>query len=790
MVITPIAHGSLYSAIKAQVEDETSETVDGPVAEYIARFFTQQTSLPITAQDVQAAVFDDIPTLCAAKPGAETPNFASCAELLQNMRLLTKEEMGVRRLGRTLLQQVAGSELLVSDVYGHPVTLTLDQAAILNIWLTGTGGVRIAKDATLPRTQLMSEDVARPILQQLKTAFEALTHDARLGVVRRYRHGVRLVSGARAPTFLPPPPEPASGPGTERQYETKRWEEIEAILLDLWQYIPKDPDAYTPPLKPKDVLLFRFPSSLTLDLPPNILIWAQVDGDTDGRHPWGDVGLAWRLPIETSAPALLPDPQSAEQAVILGGSYPPEPGDGYLCSHPLAMRGYLCRPVNRDAACPLPDDADPAKITLTTCGTTSTGATLGGPDVCRELPWRDGDFDPEKQCRVHVRCGTVKPCSGPLGSAVTKPKDARGIIDICINNRVEGPVTYLAYHELAHAYQICNKLVGYNPFNTLPTADAKARACCQIEGEGYYAQGSLYEQDGAFFDANGQRGVSASTGIPFNVETFTESWTDFACGPQQGHDGCQKSRNYPPSFHKDLVKWMIEISARNPGRVPVTCSEWLTKGDPRTDLQIRTIERKRLASAPGEELRYANRIGNNMCYVGQVAEEIMELEELGGRVPMTVADDGSPTFPAAAARRGGIVVTTPALRTQTTLPSYTPALLLQEFDAALCKLVGLPTRSPPVRCLVEAERRLDRPLLDYGTTLERFLQQLVAQEELRTGIDELAPAYGRQIGSLFLRQYLTKALPPLAESLTQLSDLLEEIRDISFPGEMCPLNAI
>lgn len=789
------ASASLYNDIKRQVEVENAQTVDGPVATFVARFlatstdYTTADAVNTDIKDVEAAARNDIATLCEEKPGRrEALSHESCPRLLKDIRSLLTEEMRVRRLGRELVSQVTGSELSVSDVYGHPVALPLDQAAVLNLWLTGTGGIRLGTGSVLLRTQVFDENIARPIFQQLTSAL-SLPEDEFVGAVRRYRHGLRLIAGSRAPRFPAPPPETGSGPGTERQYETKRWSAIEAALNALWDQIPKDPNAYTPRLGIDDVVLFRFPSTLRADLPDNILVWAQVDGDPQGGHPWGDVGLAWQTQTLTANPSLLPDPPNASQPVILGGLYPPEPRDGDLCGHPLAERGYLCRSAaGNDALCGVPANVDPDKITLTNCRLASTGATLAGPDVCRELPWRMGDFDPQTQCKINLRCGTGSPCAGQLGSALTSPKDGNGVIDICINNVVEGPVTYLAYHELVHAHQICTKPVGYNPFQSLPTADAKARACCQIEGEAYHAEAMIYEEDDAFRDANGQPAVGLRTGIPINVETFTEAWTSFACGPQQGHKSCQKSRVYPKEFSLDLVDWMMHISSRNPGRVPVTCLEWKAKGDRRTNLQIRTIERRRLVCDPKMQTEYLNRIGNNMCFVGQCAEEIIELQELGGRTPMTVSDDGSAWFPVAPKERGGVVATVPAVATQTTIPSYTPALLLQEFDTALCKLVGLPPRTPPVQCLIGVQRRLDLPLLDYGTTLTKFIQQLQPQAELRFGIDELAPAYGRQLGGLLLRFYLKTALPPLADAFGVIADLLEKIRDISFPAQMCPFN--
>lgn len=384
----PAAEG-LYETIRVQVEKELNvEEIDTAVTDFAAGFYYEKWKTDRV--DVLAAMQGDR-VLCMKKEGRRVEmDRVTCDEVMKGIRTIVSEEGRVRTLARDLVQMIAGQELATSDLFGHPLSLPLDEAAILNVWKTGKGGL-VTEDGPTLRTRMLSADVISGPLEQLGGAFTALSVDEQLAVVRRYRHGLRLIQNLRAPDFPAPVPDAQSGEGTERQYEFRDWPAIADALTALWDALPQNPNDYDPPLSGRDVVLLEFPATL-LDqaLPKNLLVWAHVDADP--AHPFGDTGLAFRMPLDTVAPSLMRDPAGANAgaSIIRGGRNPPPVPDGVLCSHPLATRGFLCRDsADAGDACDEPAGRDPDAIVLVTCEKGEAHESVSGPDVCRGAAWYD-----------------------------------------------------------------------------------------------------------------------------------------------------------------------------------------------------------------------------------------------------------------------------------------------------------------------------------------------------------------------------------------------------------------
>ena len=589
--LEPAGEG-LYQLVRTQMEAGLNvRNVDPTVADFAAAFYNNKWET--TREDVLLAL-DGNKSICAAKTnGREAMDPVSCETVIKGIQTIVAEEERVRTLGRDLVQMMAGQELAVSDLFGHPLSLPLDEAAILNIWKTGAGGLEL-DDGPVLRTRMLAEaDISGPI-EQLGGAFAALPAEEQLAVVRRYRHGVRLVQNLRAPKFPAPVADTQSGEGTERQYEFRDWPTIADALTALWEALPRDPNDYDPALSGNDVVLLEFPASL-LDtaLPKNLLVWAHVDADAE--HPFSDAGLAFQMPLDTVAPSLISDPANATTPFILGGRNPPSIPDGVLCSHPLATRGFLCRDAAESGdPCDEPAGMNRSAISLVICEKGEESVSVSGPNVCKDIGWYD---DIEK-----------------------------------------------------------------------------------LTGTG---------------------GVCA----PGNITTFH------------------------------------------------------------------------------------NTIGNNMCYIGSCAVKLFQLEEVTGRAPFLASDSGSPWFPVTPKRLPGSIVISPAPDVPV-LPSYTPAVLLAQFDATLCALAGLPPRTPPVLCLNDEGRRLSLPLGDYASTMANFLQQQTASLQGVSATEDLGPATGREHGIVLLSSYLRRSLQEFSVMIGSATDLLTRIKSIPLPDQMCPMNTL
>jgi hypothetical protein len=789
----------LYDLMKKSVEEELSVGgFDKEIIPYLRKLFEEKWK--VTDEDVENILKNETFSVCG-KEKEEQPlaGILHCVGVTQQIRALAHDERRVRVLGRTLQAVASSYELPISDLPGRTLKLSADLRGILNIWSAGTGSIKVSTNAPVIRTFSADRATFEPLLRQLGDELKKLEDEQQVGAVWHYQYGVRLVLNQRAPRFPAPVRDSQGYPGFERQYVFQPWPDVEAKLTAIWDEIKND--TFTPPLSQKETVYFTFPEDLVEEtLPENMIIWARVDGNPNDGNPYGDVGLQWQVPLEPVMPSLMK--YGADEA-ILGGTYPPEPvsesglrepidGRG-LCTNPIAERGYLCRPFEvapEGERCPQDGlQLDPAAINLISCTMTGTiRTTAAGADACREVKWKnDEQFDPNTQCKVAFRC--AQNCApGGNASARTDVKGADGVISICVSERTEFANTYLFYHELAHAYQECNQPVGHNPYNdpdgALLSKEERAGICCRNEGEAYRAQCDMMERDGVFSDANGNP-IVGPDGTPFNAETCAEAFTDYACTSQQELTGCYTSQTYSQEF----INSLITAAGNNPKNVPALCSEAIdpAKMDPRVAQLKEAIEARDDVCAPGQVNLYKNRIGNNLCYIGQCVEMSVELHRIAaGQSPVTVGDQTAPwDNPKSGTPLGNILMNPPLMPTH--LPSYRPLQFMREMETALCQLQGLPPLTPPILCAIDARRQLGTGRQFGLETIFGVARQETEQQASTEDLLGLSHAMGTRMGTQLYGDYMREASRSFAGVIDMANTLLKEMDKIDFPTEMCPV---
>lgn len=781
LLLPQLAAGStpLYERMKKAVEEEIArEEVDETVVPFLRLVYEEDWRLE--DDDIRGILKGEGPRVCGdAQPDKPIDDLLSCFEIEARVQQLARDENRVRSFGRTLQAAATSYELPISDLPGRTLKLAADLRAILNIWSAGTGSVKTTINTPLIRTYTAEPDTFRTLLTDIGEELETMDDEQMIAAVWRYQYGLRLIRGDRAPRFPAPETPENSGPGTERQYQYKRWNDLESRLEAVWNEIQDD--TFDPPLSSKETVYYTFSRDLRDEtLPDNVIVWARLDGDAENGRPFSDVGLQWEVPIDPVMPSLK---KEGEDVAILGGDYPPEPAtftdDGSeplegrgLCTSPVADRGYLCRPftvVPPEERCPEDPDApaDPNTIGLVYC--TNTGSlrfTAAGPDVCREIAWKPSEpFNPQTRCRVELSCN---PC-GPDGMR----KGGDGTIQTCIESP-SGNGTYDTYHSLVHAYQLCDQEPGFDPYADL-SDEEKNIACCQMEGEAYRAQCAMMERDGVF------------EGTPYNAESCAEALANAACGPSRDMKGCFTSRTYPDDFAQQL---MAAAAGSNPEEVPASCEEAI---DPETmDERVKqlkeAVEMRDDVCRPGEVNLYKNRIGNNACYIGQCVEMSAELHRIAaGRTPGTVQDQVAPwDDPQSATPLGNVLLNPPT--TQARLPSYRPEQFMRELEIALCQLQGLPPRTPPILCAVDARRQLEYArgmgLEATGGLTEQDSEQTLSADDLL----DLAQGVGARLGTGLYGNYLRESNRSFAGILSMANELLEELKKIDFPTQMCPVS--
>lgn len=424
--------------------------------------------------------------------------------------------------------------------------------------------------------------------------------------------------------------------------------------------------------------------------------------------------------------------------------------------------------------------------------------TAAGPDVCRELEFRDRPasavINVQTECKLSIRCTPDCSVQGDA-NAMTYAKQPDGTVNICIQKEPAQMVsTYLLYHELVHAQYYCGKKPGETVYKKIPQGataaevqkinDWNSALCCEHEGAAYRAQCELMERDGVFAAAG--RNIN---NIPFNAETCAEVLTDITCKSRQGLKGCYVSRDYPVSYVQQLYGHMKD----NPAKVPANCRDLLSTVNGERAIQdqrvanfAEEIEANLNVCRPGEETRYVNRIGNNMCYIGRCVEQSVQTHRLTpGKMTSLAQEPIAPWDDPLTGTPFGNILMNPPL-TQAGIPSYRPELLVREMETALCQAQGLPPRTPPILCAIQESRQLEHyrvmgPDVTFGVDQQ-------SREQVLTGDDlvRLAPALGSRMGTSLYVSYLREASRSFAGVLTMAAQLLEETKKIRFPTQMCP----
>ncbi len=822
LTLLPVAASAqqktLYQRVVEQVRDEKAiDTVDDDIVTFIR--LSVEEDWELTDGEIEEVARGFGSNVCGNHP-EETigTSSAECSRMISTINRIATDQQNIRSLGRTLQSIVTGYELPLSDLPTRALRLSADLQGILNIWSAGTGSIQTTQKISAIRTIAIPGDEVDDFeenVEDIAQELNDLDDEERIAAVWRYSQGVRLIRDDRGPTYPSPPlPDPSDYEETERQYLFKRWDDsddcdseenvcLEDKLLQLLgnaQSIPIDP-----PLTSSETAYLLFPETMLPEkMPDNIIVWVRLDGDAGNDFPLRDVGLQWTVPLEPVMPSMKKT-VGDEDEPIPGGNYPPEPERydredqnetpmGYmLCTSPGTLRGYLCRPIPpiAEKGCPTPPtNPNGDSIALTTC--TDTGSlnlryTAASSDVCRDITWKKSEaFDPQTQCRINLRCASS--CSSTQGvEGYTSMKNEDGTIDVCIDQSTTGAATYLIYHELAHAYQFCDEApqTGYEVPHPNATEEEKIQLkarntdrCCSTEGEAFRLQCEMMERDGLF------EGAGEIDGIPVNAATCADYATDNACGPRDGYNGCTTLHNYTPAF----IDRLGELSRANPKQVPAQCAQAInpTKMDPRVKALKDLTEGRDDVCRPDNVTEYKNRIGNNLCYVGQCVEQSIELHRMTpGRRAATVGDMAAPWNDPMTGTPLGNLLTGPAA-SDDNFPLYKPFLLVRTLDGALCQSVGLPALMPSVLCLVEANRQLELTRESGLQTAIGLLGQNLEQQEDLRDLADLARGIGVRMGTDLYGNYLRDSTRSFADIIGMANTLLKQLKNVEFPTEMCP----
>lgn len=836
------AEASVYQDLRAAVEREQSRTTfDQDLVEYLATLF----EVP------QAAVTETLKGDVSAACAAAQKTIVGCNDLTLRILQAYKNEAAIRTLGRKLQEVAGGEEVPVSYLPGRPISLFFDLSALLTLWAPGDQAPKtLGKDLGLTARMIRKEDYEE-LYEKLEEAADELfsiqTTEELTAAVWRYDAGVRLVRETRMPQFPAPFIDDQSGAGTERQYLFKRWDgnleddeagigeepDIEQPLLDAWNALPADDT------EPGMITYYQFPDAEGM-FPSNAIVWARkgyeekpTDSSSPERIEYGDIGITWKQPIEPVLPSLKDPKKTGSGAAIRGGRYPPEPTDASvtpperidgrkLCTDPVAARGFLCS-SELSSKCPDPDDADPDAINIVNCETAEEKTTSAGANICLDIDWRrtpayepGSGFDPNRQCYLEQVCA-----SGPFSGGITKEKEADGKIRVEVNPNPDIPATYYWIHELTHARQTCQDTPGTQlyimddegNFSDDPNDMlVNAEVCCRYEGEGYRAQCDAMEEDGLFLNDDGSR--LTIEGIEIDATTCAELYTDASCVQRVGMH-CPRSREYrnnefpePPGPFEALNPFLqppgdsitiqmeeaIAQRARANPKVPFSCADSLDpdQKDPRQEARELEISRMYEATKLGNAYTFRNTVGNNMCYIGQAAEETLETRNLTpGRVPSVTGDQAGPFHQPVDRSLPELNGEDPQYPTVDvplkSLPTYRPRAVAQQFDAAQCQLQGLPPLNPPILCIAQANRRLQLPIADYVLNTDTILQQQSQQQQTKESFENIASGLGGRLATGIYEQYAPKAVAELTSLLREAVRQLKLLPEIPFPEEMCAL---
>ena len=839
---------TLYTRIRAAVSDEVNtQTSELAVERFAAGAYYDhvvETSVkddsggpdttedfPVLGKDVDLALQKAKLELCGEKHNMPGP----CFEVQTILEALVKRATWVRSLGRKLQTIASGYE---AAMYGYPggmIDISLRLASIPTLWRAGNDPfvtpivpsyIRALALPNKDTTEQKIKDVISSMKSDLIRTKGTKKDDTDfIAAVWRYRNGVKYVKYREGDCSAGTPPTKP-----DRTNDERRFCQIEDKLIEIHDQIMAAVTIDPPKQSQEQVL---FPS--VIDKKLNVMVWIRDD----------DIGLEFVVATTPMQVSLFkpsysdcvdgddnPEDCDPEHSLILGGNYPasldgsgsrvqePKENEG-LCSHPFSRRGYLCRPIESEACDLSAEDKEKVKSAASSSSSSSKGISLtecaperfiddvarrvSGSDVCGIGGWRGTidenvvkddhtlqlDMKPNScaACAIDVHCEDE--CDGQTGYALTKITKANGVIRICMPRKFDdtGNVEYLLAHEIVHAEQACQQsdLQSVERIGQLSDADGDgelneaerkqaAAACCALEREAYFAQCQMMAQDG-ILDL-----------IGFTIDQCGSDFANSSCkGLGEVKDGKKLNACTNDGVNFDTFFDMLQDALKKKKATltaPKTCDAFVDNPTARVKAMYDSVP---MTCSPGCQSKFANTIGNNLCYTGQCVEQTHEFARpIPGRTPLTENDQAFPFDSCELPDPKIAAVAAPPALTGPKLPVYNPAQLLTELDTELCQMNGLPARTPPVICGFDPSRRIILPLMTGVESVDSLHQQPAEFAVANFGLQEAGASLGAMRVNDMYDQYLRPAARQFADLLDMARTTLATLGKTPFPAAMCP----
>lgn len=801
---------------------------------------------PVVEKNVDQALLKDELNLC----GDDHNMFLPCITVENTLDNLVKRASWNRSLGRKLQTIASGYE---SAIYGYPagsgsidVSLRLD--SISTIWRAGNDTFidpmmeSFVRAAPLPDKQVTQQAILY-VLNGMKSRLIRIKDNKKddtdfAAAVWRYRNGVKYVKNHEGSCNA------AATPSTpDRTNDERRFCDVESALSTIHDQIMATA-VIDPPKQPQEQIIF--PS--VIDKKLNVLVWIR---DDDIGLQWIVATTPMQVPLFNPRYADCLDGGSPPEAcastygMILGGNYPasldgsgsrvPEPKETEgICSHPFARRGYLCHPIESENCDMTPEDVETASsssstssssasthyINLTECAPErfidDVARRISGSDVCGIGGWRTGAGDGSSSsfapgtikddhtlqvdmapnscsvCAIDIHCEDT--CEGQTDFSVTSAVKVKGVIHICVPRIFDntGLDEYLVAHELVHAQQECQQsdlqsqergglLSDENGDGIMQESERVkgAAACCALEREAYFVQCKMLAQDGILDGTNLQ------------IDQCASDLANLSCSKYETTDGdgnkvhACTTDGVDPAKIKDIIDKAV-LKKKPTLTAPMTCDDIV---DNPTERMKAIYESMPMACNPGCQSKYANTIGNNLCYTGQCVEQTMEFARpIAGRTALTETDQTFPFDSCELPDPNIAAVAAPPAFMGPKLPSYNPGQLLQNLDMALCQQNGLPARTPPVICAYDPLRRILLPLLSGTESADSLREQPEEYAAAHFALEEAAGSIGAMTVSDMFGQYLRPAARQFADLVDMMRITLATVGKTKFPSVMCPRN--
>jgi len=550
----------------------------------------------------------------------------------------------------------------------------------------------------------------------------------------------------------------------------------------------------------------------------------------------GDAGLWNTIPYIPQFPQIMRDGEP-----ILGGRYaepPYEPKkDEKLCSQVFSSDGYLCRPLSTNLCS---ESSDPNEMYLTSCSPENlksimTRRTFWGMDSCEVGGWRTNDFgfrvlDPGTEtwkickpddneeanesllpddcdgiepdaprqyhcgnCAVDLYChDNAEPddgFSGCANSVLVSPKNNHGVIPVCIPSMTtHSGLYYLYLAGLVQAQSICNMEMGTRPFIGSGTnyghGEEGKKDCCTANITSARVMCNALAEDGNFED------------LDLSIEECSAVYANKICSiyrvadpnnPGEFIEACTGDNlnyNQMLDIETDIALALHENAAGRPTSCPDLIEMTYDDEKSRPGMVLRSLPQ---VCSPDCEAKYANTIGNNMCYVSQCVEQtIEEHRRIGGRWGFLSTDQSFPWD--YMARRDpiiGTVLPAPPIP-QVKIPPYRAEMLALKLDLALCQLNGLPVMYPPIKCAFQETKRLNLHPAEYISLGTGLFGQKVSNAIASSGLETMAQSLGSRIGTSLYESYLGFSTRAFSELMNSANTLLRGVSNVNFSTFMCP----